>query len=88
MINGRRSAGGLHVDAPVLSRVHQELSSGYHGWQQACKLEDTPFPFPYAQVVSFVLFIFALSYPLVALTTASASNGQPKASYTTASPLA
>ena len=76
MINGRRAAGGLGVDAPVLSRVHQELSAGMEGFQQACKLEDTPFPFPYAQVVSFVLAIFAATYPLVALTIAS-HKGSP-----------
>ena len=46
MVNGRRAAGGVHVDAPVLSRFHQEMSTGMYGFQQACKLEDTPFPFP------------------------------------------
>ena len=45
MVNARRACGGVAVDAPVLSRLHQELSAGMHGFQQACKLEDTPFPF-------------------------------------------
>ena len=45
MANARRACGGVAVDAPVLSRLHQELSAGMHGFQQACKLEDTPFPF-------------------------------------------
>ena len=70
-VNGRRGVGGVGVDAPVLSRCHQELSAGMHGWQQCCKLEDTPFPFPYAQVVSFVLAVFAVSYPLIAASQAS-----------------
>ena len=52
-------------------------TGGMHGWQQACKLEDTPFPFPYAQVVSFVLAVFALSYPLVALTASGAYGAAP-----------
>jgi len=44
------------------------------GFQQACKLEDTPFPFPYAQVISVSLAVFALSYPLVAASKASGSS--------------
>jgi len=74
MISARRASGGLAVDAPVLSRIHQELSAGMEGFQQACKLEDTPFPFPYAQVISVSLAVFALSYPLVAASKASGSS--------------
>ena len=58
-VNTRRAAGGLAVDPPAVSRIHQTLSDGNLGFYQACKLEDTPLPFPYAQVVSLVLFIFA-----------------------------
>ena len=76
MINARRAVGGLHVDPPAVSRIHQELSAGMHGWQQACKLEDTPFPFPYAQVVSFVLAVFAVSYPLIAASKASGEGSE------------
>lgn len=50
MCNRRRAAGGVQVDPPVLARFHHELCNGMQGFQQACKLEDTPFPFPYAQV--------------------------------------
>lgn len=75
MCQSRRAAGGVNVDAPVLSRFHQEMSAGMHGFQQACKLEDTPFPFPYAQVVSLVLFIFALSYPVIAVSKAEGEDG-------------
>ena len=48
------------IDAPVLSRVHQEMSYGMYGFQQACKLEDTPFPFPYAQMVAVMLALMSL----------------------------
>ena len=49
----------------------QVLSDGMLGFQQACKLEDTPLPFPYAQMVSLVLIIFAVTYPLMAASKAS-----------------
>jgi predicted membrane chloride channel (bestrophin family) len=66
-LNARRAAGGLWVDPPTVSRLHQELSAGMEGFQQACKLEDTPFPFPYAQLIAFLLFVFSLTYPFVAV---------------------
>mmetsp|Transcript_34095 Transcript_34095/g.86578 ORF Transcript_34095/g.86578 Transcript_34095/m.86578 type:complete len:540 (-) Transcript_34095:154-1773(-) len=74
-INSRRAAGGLAVDAPAVSRIHQTLSDGNLGFYQACKLEDTPLPFPYAQVVSLVLVIFAVTYPLLACSKASGFEG-------------
>jgi len=67
MCNRRRAAGGVQVDPPVLARFHHEMCNGMAGFQQACKLEDTPFPFPYAQVVSYVLSVFAITYPMVAI---------------------
>ena len=41
-------------------------ATGMEGFQQACKLEDAPTPYPYAQIVSFAIWIFALTYPLLA----------------------
>lgn len=74
-VNSRRAAGGLNVDPPAVSRIHQTLSDGNLGFYQACKLEDTPLPFPYAQMVSLVLCIFAVSYPLLASAKASGYEG-------------
>ena len=74
-VNSRRAAGGLAVDPPAVSRIHQTLSDGNLGFYQACKLEDTPLPFPYAQVVSLVLVIFATTYPLLATSKASGYEG-------------
>ena len=51
-VNTRRAAGGLAVDPPAVSRIHQTLSDGNLGFFQACKLEDTPLPFPYAQAAA------------------------------------
>jgi len=74
-VNSRRAAGGINVDPPTVSRIHQTLSDGSLGFYQACKLEDTPLPFPYAQMVSMVLFIFACTYPLLASAKASGYEG-------------
>ena len=74
-INARRAAGGVWVDAPILSRVHQVLSDGNAGYLQACKLGDTPIPFPYAQIVSYLLFIFCISYLLICVAKASGTSG-------------
>ena len=73
-INARRAAGGLWVDPPAVSRVHQVLSDGMLGFQSACKLEDTPLPFAYSQMVSFTLVIFACTFPLIAASKASGSE--------------
>ena len=62
-INSRRFAGGMWVDPPAVSRIHQVLSDGMLGFQQACKLEDTPLPFPYAQVLSTASTIAAHTFP-------------------------
>jgi len=63
--NQRRADGGLGADAPVLSRYYQLLSDGMLGFRQARKVEDIPFPWPYTQAVSAMLFLFAFIFPLV-----------------------
>ena len=66
-VAARRGAGGLAAaEPPVFSRVHHALSDGMLGFQQARKVEDTPFPFPYAQLLSFMLWAFMLLFPLLA----------------------
>jgi predicted membrane chloride channel (bestrophin family) len=72
-LNARRAAGGCWVDPPAVSRIHQTMSEGMKGFQQAAKLEDTPLPFPYAQFVSFALFAFLLTFPILST---SKSNGE------------
>jgi len=42
------------------------LSDGSLGFRQARKIEDVPFPFPYAQMVELLLIIFCVSFPLIA----------------------
>ncbi len=48
LINERRAAGGVWVDAPVLSQIYRVMSDGMLGFRQARKLEDIPFPQPCA----------------------------------------
>ena len=51
----------MWVDPPAVSRIHQTMSDAMLGFQNAAALEDVPVPFPYAQVVSFCLVLFAVS---------------------------
>lgn len=74
-VAARRGAGGLAAaEAPVFSRVHHALSDGMLGFQQARKVEDTPFPFPYAQLLSFMLWGFMLLFPLLAASKTGSSD--------------
>eukprot|EP00850_Spirogloea_muscicola_P009230 SM000051S17590 [mRNA] locus=s51:527683:530778:- [translate_table: standard] len=61
----RRTAGGIKEDAPIVSRIYQVLSDGMLGFENAHKIGTTPFPFPYAQCVAILLYIYAFSVPLL-----------------------
>ncbi|CAD7701187.1 unnamed protein product [Ostreobium quekettii] len=61
----RRREGGINVPGPLMTRVYGVLSSGMLGYEQARKLQDTPFPFPLAQFSTTVLLTFGLALPLV-----------------------
>ncbi|CAE8710095.1 unnamed protein product [Polarella glacialis] len=56
----------IDVPAPILSRVFQELGSGVVSFTNAKKLRDVPFPFPYAQLISCMLFVHWLFTPVFA----------------------
>ena len=58
-------AEGLRVPPPVLSRVHQTLSDGMLGFNQADKLAKTPFPMPYAQMLTVLLLVFNVTLPVM-----------------------
>lgn len=53
------------IPPPVLSRVFQELSLGMCQYYETLKISDTPFPFPYAQMISLLLFLYSVFTPLV-----------------------
>ena len=48
------SEEGLRVAPPILSRVHQVLTDGMLGFNQADKISTTPFPMPYSQMLTRV----------------------------------
>lgn len=61
---GRRSQQkGINAAAPVFSRVYQVLSDGMLGYNNAVKLHDTPFPFPYSQLIFFNLLLLSITVP-------------------------
>jgi len=67
-----RVSKDLEVPAPIQSRMYQELSNGVLGLNQAMKLADIPFPFPYAQMLTLILVCYSTFIPVyIALFTPS-----------------
>mmetsp|Transcript_33081 Transcript_33081/g.75640 ORF Transcript_33081/g.75640 Transcript_33081/m.75640 type:complete len:538 (-) Transcript_33081:328-1941(-) len=56
---------GLAIAPAILSRPMQLMSDGMGAFMQAQKIKETPFPFPYAQLVLFTLVFFTISAPIV-----------------------
>jgi len=50
---------------PILSRLYQVISDGHLGFSQAAKVSETPFPFPYQNLLRLLLWIFTFSVPFV-----------------------
>lgn len=59
------SEEGLRVAPPILSRVHQVLTDGILGFNQADKISTTPFPMPYSQMLTMCLLVFNITLPLM-----------------------
>mmetsp|Transcript_95261 Transcript_95261/g.307498 ORF Transcript_95261/g.307498 Transcript_95261/m.307498 type:complete len:527 (-) Transcript_95261:78-1658(-) len=49
---------------PIMSRTYQELSKGMLGFNQATKMADIPFPFPFSQLLEWLLLAFTFTVPL------------------------
>ena len=60
---------GLRVTPPLLSRVHQVLSDGMLGFNQADKIATTPFPMPYSQMLTACLLVFNIILPVMVVAT-------------------
>ena len=60
----RVEQGGLPVGAPLLARTYQLLSDGHDQLSHAAKVAQTPFPFPWVQIISLLLHVFNLLSPL------------------------
>lgn len=59
-------SGVLPIPPPVMSRAFQEISRGIVNLQNARKIADFPFPFPYAQTSIVMLLIHWITCPLLA----------------------
>merc|ERR1740130_388015 len=57
----REDNGGIPVPPPICTRLFQELSNGMLGFNNANKIHNTPFPFPYAQLITLALMILTLT---------------------------
>merc|ERR1712232_6259 len=53
----------LAVAPPIQSRVYQEISNGMLGFNNALKVADVPFPFPYSQIVLMLLLVWTCLVP-------------------------
>ncbi|CAE8714494.1 unnamed protein product [Polarella glacialis] len=59
-------AGIINISPPLLSRVFQEIGGGLISLNNASKIKDFQFPFPYAQMISCMLFVHWLFTPIMA----------------------
>lgn len=57
--------GAILTEPPILSRIYQELSNGNLGHQQAMKVAIVPFPFPFAQILTWLLVMFLFFAPII-----------------------
>lgn len=55
--------GTLDAPPPITTRIFQEISQGVLGFHQALKVAHVPFPFPFAQMVAFLLSVFYVVVP-------------------------
>eukprot|EP01066_Platyproteum_vivax_P007354 Platyproteum_vivax@DN2850_c0_g1_i1.p1 len=65
LLINRRTAGGLCAAPPIVSRMFHELSDGMLYFNQACKIDDTPFPFPYIQLLQLCNWCLTFFAPIV-----------------------
>jgi len=55
----RMADGGLQAPPPIVTRIWQDLTNGMQGFNDADMIDDTPFPFPYSQIISILLLLLA-----------------------------
>jgi len=54
----------LDTAPPIQSRMYQELSNGMLGFSNCLKIADVPFPFPYSQLLTLLLTVYACFIPV------------------------
>eukprot|EP00929_Paragymnodinium_shiwhaense_P028069 TRINITY_DN16343_c0_g4_i1.p1 TRINITY_DN16343_c0_g4~~TRINITY_DN16343_c0_g4_i1.p1 ORF type:complete len:520 (-),score=114.30 TRINITY_DN16343_c0_g4_i1:86-1645(-) len=57
--------GILKIAPPILSRVYQTLSRGLVNLLNAKKITDTRFPFPFVQIITFLLMYITIYTPII-----------------------
>jgi len=60
------SKGVIPIAPPLTSRIFQELSNGIVDVQNAMKIKEFPFPFPYAQMITAFLLFITIINPMIA----------------------
>jgi len=60
-----QASGLLNTPPPILSRVFQELEKAMIEFNTVLQIMGVPFPFPYAQMASFLLLIYCLGVPVI-----------------------
>jgi len=58
-------SGKMLIEAPILTRVYHELSNGMLAFFRAMQIEAVPFPFPFAQVINYALYLFYILCPFI-----------------------
>eukprot|EP00917_Polyrhabdina_sp_WS-2016_P032143 GHVP01068557.1.p1 GENE.GHVP01068557.1~~GHVP01068557.1.p1 ORF type:complete len:341 (+),score=25.39 GHVP01068557.1:81-1103(+) len=61
----RQHLGGLPTPPPLLTRAWHEMTLGLLAYDQACKVQDTPFPFPYLQMLYIIDLGVIVLVPIV-----------------------
>eukprot|EP00405_Crypthecodinium_cohnii_P009621 CAMPEP_0206429532 /NCGR_PEP_ID=MMETSP0324_2-20121206/6293_1 /ASSEMBLY_ACC=CAM_ASM_000836 /TAXON_ID=2866 /ORGANISM="Crypthecodinium cohnii, Strain Seligo" /LENGTH=571 /DNA_ID=CAMNT_0053895223 /DNA_START=33 /DNA_END=1745 /DNA_ORIENTATION=+ len=64
LITDAHEAGVIQIPPPILSRVYQTISRGYVNLLNTKKITDTKFPFPYVQLITFLLILHTIMAPV------------------------
>lgn len=65
LITTAHEDGLLQIAPPILSRVYQTLSRGFVNLLNAKKISDTQFPFPFVQLIMFMLILSTVLTPIM-----------------------
>eukprot|EP00746_Dinoflagellata_sp_MGD_P135140 gnl/MRDRNA2_/MRDRNA2_69072_c0_seq1.p1 gnl/MRDRNA2_/MRDRNA2_69072_c0~~gnl/MRDRNA2_/MRDRNA2_69072_c0_seq1.p1 ORF type:complete len:833 (+),score=111.01 gnl/MRDRNA2_/MRDRNA2_69072_c0_seq1:215-2500(+) len=57
--------GTISTPAPIVTRAFQELNSGMTALNRMMTITDTPFPFPYVQMITTLLLIYMIFTPFI-----------------------
>jgi len=60
--------GVLQIPPPIASRVYQTISRGFVNLLNAKKIQDTKFPFPYVQLIAFLMVVLEILTPVMMTT--------------------